>query len=301
MNKRIAFPFLTLEDSAVGFRGWMIGDPGQPLKKASDILEGWDYERDLEVNTGFRFDFGKVAQALDIPETEIVLSVILKSGTGSGSMPKRVDRLAVVYATVDKPNPEVSAIISSWKLSGRLRLELVVLVARKPRNGGVLSPTQVGAKLWADSLDILLEDGGDSRFPIEVISFKQVFQNKDHESAPWYVYWQAGNLDGDFGGAVRVYVNSDDKVLSERFVNGDTSTLQAILGDVMIQMISSVILMDNCEEALSHCQEGSVGQQVDRWIDIAFPNSAFSSIRASLEATPGRFHATVLAAARFGG
>ena len=82
MGSRIAYPFLTLPDGAVGFRGWMIGDPGEPLQPAGDIFDGWDYECDLEVHTECRFNFERVADALGVTASDAVLRVTLKAGTG---------------------------------------------------------------------------------------------------------------------------------------------------------------------------------------------------------------------------
>jgi hypothetical protein len=89
MSSRIAYPFLTLPDGAVGFRGWMIGDPGEPLLPASDIFDGWDYERDLEIHTECRFNFERVADALGVTASDAVLRVTLKAGTGAGTLPRR--------------------------------------------------------------------------------------------------------------------------------------------------------------------------------------------------------------------
>ena len=40
----------------------------------------------------------------------------------------------------------------------------------EPASPGVLSPAMAGARLWTDRKDILLEDGGAARFPLETIS-----------------------------------------------------------------------------------------------------------------------------------
>ncbi|GKY87416.1 hypothetical protein [Sinisalibacter aestuarii] len=301
MKRRIAFPFLTLPDEVVGFCGWMIGDPGQPLLKAEDCLEGWDYERDIEVNARLKPDFEAIAEALDLNKEDVALTVVLKGGTGAGTMPRRVERLAGASLTEEQPEVDLGAVIGSERLSGRLRLEVSILLEKAPVAPGPLSPMLVGARLWTDRKDILLEDGGDARFPIEVISFAEAFRDPGISFAPWFIHWRVGALDGDFGGSVRVYVNSDDLVTSERFVNGDPATLQAILGDVMSQLISAVVRMDDADDHLAECSEGSVGEQVRRWMDMAFPGRSARSILSVLEATPGRFHSAILAAARVGG
>src|SRR6056297_2406467 len=108
MTKRVAFPFLTIPDDMVEFGGWLIGDPGHPLHPAGDVLDGWDYERDLEVAARLRLDLGRVSHALQIPRADLRLVALLKAGTGAGTLPKRVDRLSSVPIGDDIGEVELS-------------------------------------------------------------------------------------------------------------------------------------------------------------------------------------------------
>lgn len=298
MSRHTAFPFLVLPDELMGFRGWMIGDPGQPLIPATDVLEGWDYERDLEVTFTIDLDPVAAGNALSIASDELCLAVVMKAGTGSGTLPRRVERVA--SGRIDSANSTctLSAVIPAWRLSGRLCLEAAVLL--ESGTGAELSPTIPGSRLWTNKKDILLEDGGESRFPIEVVSFSETFRGQGHEAAPWYVHWRAGNMYADFAGSVRVYVNSDDEQIAARFVAGDAPTLQAILGDVMLQMVSAALDIPDCRETLEDCGEGTVGRQILNWIEMAFPDQSIGSIRGSRDSTPGRFNAILHSAARVG-
>ncbi|WP_425072925.1 hypothetical protein [Sagittula sp. S175] len=300
MNQRVAFPFSRLDAAAVGFAGWRIGDPGEPLVPATDIFEGWDYERDLEVGARFEIDFDRAAVQLGIPLDQLSMALVLKAGTGSGKMPRRMDRIQTRKLVPSVPEFEVRAVVTGSRLSGRLLLEAGIVLDAEPASPGALSPAMPGARLWTERKDILLEDGGAARFPLETISFASAFAGQPHASAPWYVHWRSGLLDADFGGAVRVYVNADMTELCERFVAGDPATVQAVLGDVMSQMIENVVGMPDCDEALSHCVEGSVGDQVRNWLDMAFPGQSLNKIRAELTGAPGRFRATIMAAAQVG-
>ncbi len=297
MTRNIAMPFLTLSDEVVGFKGWKIGDPDQPLRPASDMLEAWDYARDLEIMADLELDFQAAAQALALPPEELKLAIVIKAGTGAGTLPRRVDRLATRVIGSDASEISIPARIRSANLSGRLRLEATILLEAPTMQGNALSPRFKGARLWSTKKDILLEGGGDSRFPIELLSFSQAFRGQPHEDAPWYLHWRPGQLDADFGGSVRLYVNSDDEAIAQRFVEGDSPTLQAMLGDVLSQMVAASVSMPECEEILENAEEGTVGQQVRNWMDIAFPNQSTAVIRGALDMTPGRFHAALLAAA----
>lgn len=301
MTRNFAMPFLTLPDEAVGFNGWKIGDPDQPLRPAGDTLEAWDYARDLEVMADLEVDFEAAARSLALPPQDLKLALVIKAGTGAGTLPRRVEPLATRIMDRDTSEVSIAARVCSANLSGRLRLEATILLEAPTLQGSALSPRVRGARLWSTKRDILLEGGGDSRFPIELVSFSKAFRGQPHEDAPWYLHWRPGQLDADFGGSVRLYVNSDDEAIAQRFVGGDSPTLQAMLGDVLSQMVAASVSLPECDELLANSEEGTVGQQVRNWIDIAFPNQTTAVIRGGLETTPGRFHAALLAAADIGG
>lgn len=300
MNRRSAPPFLVLSDDVVNFGKWMIGDKGQPLTKAGDFLENWDYERDLEVAANVDLNLEEAASSLNIDPAELSITAVLKAGTGAGSMPRKIEILKVQPVRVNG-DFRIIGYPSSSQLSGRLHLELALLLDYVPTRSGPLSPKWRGARLWHNRTDILIEDGGVSRFPIELISFGQTFSGTPQLNAPWYLDWKVGDIHSDFGAAVRVYVNSDFPELAERFTAGDPLTLQAILGDVMSQMTESLLEIADCEQILDECEASSVGYQIRNWMDIALPGQSISSMKSMKEHTPGRFRSAMLAAADVGG
>lgn len=295
---RIAFPFLTLPDEAVSFNGWMIGPPGEPLSPASDIMDNWDYEQDIQINARINVDVSAAAAHLGINASELRLAVTLVAGTGAGSLPRRLDRLATEILNETTPTATLEGVIFGRNLSGQLQLSLRILLDYPLDSGNPLSPKQRGARLWQCQKNILIEDGGDSRFPIELASFSDTFPSERY--SPWLVDWDPGAFGADFGGNVRLYINSDLQNVSERFVAGDSLTLQAMLADVMTQMISAALELDH-EDDFSHFEEGTVGHQTKAWMEIAFPGRSLDNIRQLRTHKPGKFRATILAAADPGG
>lgn len=301
MNPRVAFPFLTLPDEAVNLDGWMIGDPDQPLNTAGDILQNWDYARDLEVGVGISIDWNLASQALQLLPEELQLKLVLIVGTGAGTLPRRQDRLRQLVVNRVSPSCRLSGVVPGQSLSGRLRLSLHVTLEGPCGDKGGLSPTTPGSRLWQCHHDVLIEDGGDSRFPVEAISFAQAFPGKPQQQAPWYLHWRPGMLQADFSACVRLYVNSDRPEVLSRFVEGDGPTLQAILGDVMSQMVEPVLDQEDLAEILADCDEGSVGRQIRNWLDHGFPGQDVSGIRAIRDQSPGTFRAAMLAASDMAG
>lgn len=300
MNTRVAFPFLVLPDEAVRVDRWMIGDRGEPLKDIANILENWDYARDLEVDSVVLIDWELCAEALQLPSDQLQLRVALLAGTGTGNLPRRQDRLFEKVVDSTASEVQLVSVILGQTLSGRLRLSLQISLEEPTDTGSALSPRVRGARLWESHADILIEDGGDSRFPVESMSFSLNFKGQPQEAAPWYLHWQPNALQADFSGSVRLFVNSDRGEIAARFAEGDGPTLQAMLGDVISQMTASILDQDDCADLLVECEEGSVGRQVQGWLDMAFPGQDVSSIRAMRDRFPGRFHAAILAASDMG-
>lgn len=300
MSSRIAFPFLVLPDEAVSVHSWMVGDPGQPLQPATSVLENWDYARDLEVAISLSIDWRAAAEALQLPADSLRLKVSLVTGTGTGTLPRRQDRLDVAFLDRVTNEALVSGRLSGRTLSGRLQISLLVTLESPTAGGSVLSPNDLGAKLWSSHRDILIEDGGDSRFPVETASFSRIFRNRPHVHAPWYLHWRPGALHGDFSAGIRLYVNSDRPDWLSRVAGGDGPTLQAMMGDVMSQMVESALTEGIDAEDLAGCDVGSVGQQIRQWLETAFPAQEIASINALREQDPGAFRAALVAVADMG-
>lgn len=296
----IALPFLTLPESAILEEQFLIGPRDSPLAPAEEFYHGWDYAQDLDVQLHLAVNFEEAARALDTRPETIELVAIVHAGTGPGTVARVGWELIRGTITHEESGITLGATIPGKFLSARLQLTLSIVLGATGNTRGGLSPHIPGSRLWSSRKDILLEDGGDARFPVELTSFQQTFAGQPHSAAPWYVDWRPSSLEADFGGSVRVYVNSDIESLRERFVDGDPLTLQAIVADVMSQMIGNVILQDDPDALLAQCSEGSVGQQVLFWLDAAFPGHSIATVAKIMVDRPQEFRATILALATTG-
>lgn len=294
MSVAAAFPFQTLSDDLVRFSGWEIGDVGQALNPAGELLENWDYARDLEIAAEISVDWNAASKYLQVPPSQLGLRVVLLAGTGTGRLPRTLQRIQEQVLSERTTTVRLGGAIHATRLSGQLRLALIVLLERAPEAAGKLSPKIPGSRLWQSSHDILIEDGGASRFPIEAASFSKAFKGTPMALAPWYLHWDPYGLQSDFSEQVRLYLNSDREEIFGRFKSGDIPTLQAILADVISQMTASILDLPDGEELLSQCDEGSVGAQIELWLRTAFPSEEFSSVRAIKDRFPGKFRASIL-------
>lgn len=301
MTKAFALPFLSLPDEAVMSGGWIIGRVGGQLLPIKSMLDEWDYATDVELRGSVSIDMSIASEMLAIPKEELKLAVVLKIGTGRGRFPRLVERAncRILDSLTDQPI-SLQTTVPGNELSGRLHVRIDVLLAAPAKSASILSPARVGSRLWWEEFSVELEDGGDNRFPIELVSFSKTFPNHRHVAAPWYLSWRPGGLSADFSGSIRLYVNSDHSLLAERIVEGDTLTLQSILGDVMVQMIGTALDAEDLADQLGGCEEGSVGAQIAGWLELAFPGRELADVRNIRRSLPGQFHASIHAAAELG-
>ncbi len=296
MADRVAFPFLVLSDEVVDANQWMIGPVGEPLQPCPDMLDYWDYEQDLEVRRQIRIDMSAAAEKLDLDPNDLSLMAVLSVGTGRGTMPRQLWPEETRQIREDDDEITLNAIIESRTLSGRLWLEVEILLASEPDNPGQFSPRQPGARLWGAHQDILLEDGGSARFPMEVISFSTAFPSRPQQGSPWFFSWQPGQWHKDFAGAVRLYINRDMPHIVTLVENGDPLTLRLLLADLMGQVLRSAVADEELESAEEY-EEGALGRQALDWLDLSFPSHGIDSVKAILDHRPGEFHAAILEAA----
>lgn len=293
--KHVAFPFLTLGESEVNASPWKLVDQNDGPMELGDHVPGWDYARNLQLNREIALVKGKIGTALGLPDDDVALELIVRLGTGPGSMPRR---RRLLTRTAIRPGQSIvlEHVAVGHELSQRLWLETSILLAGPVRQPTRFAPRRPGSILWRDEHDVRLE-GSSPRFPMEVVSFHERFPGKSESGALWYLHWQPGHLHRDFGGSVRLFLNDDRKDFIERFVGSDPQTLQCVLGDVVSQIMGHALRADDLEDILADCEPTSVAGHVATWLELAFPGQDLASVRKLLTNSPGSFHATIHAMA----
>ena len=300
MTTTVAFPFLTLTDDVVALDPWLIAHEGSELKPILPVLDAWDYATNVALQSSISIDMGRAGALLGIAVRQLELEVVFRAGTGRGRFPRVTWELGRWRVGPDTSWPvAIQGVVPGAELSGRLYGRVDLLLAVVPSDPSSLSPTRLGSRLWSKEFSVELEDSGDNRFPIELLSFARTFPQ--HIGAPWYLRWQAGDLKSDFSGAVRLYVNADLPGLAGRVTEGDPITLQVMLGDVMVQLIGTAVESDDVIEQLADCEEGSVGAQVKVWMDLAFPGRTPVQVSSLRQSNPSDFHSSIYRAAQLEG
>ncbi len=297
---RIAYPFLTLGPDAIDSTVWeILREDGKnlPLQKH---LEDWDYLRPIHLRKSIKVNPSIAAMHLGIPETDLDLRLLFRIGTGPGTMPRAWVSSSLVEPDAPGIRFEINELVEGSQLSTRMKLETQLLFFGSASGASTLAPSLQAAKVWSHEFDVLLE-GSEPRFPMETVSFEKAFPGRPHAASMWYLHWSPSGIRNDFAGSVRLYLNLDHENFMERFTDGDRLLLQAIMADVMTQLISRVVAMDDAQQIVEQAEEGSVANYIGHWLSLAFPGESVADVGSKLERRPGDFHAGILAAAEVGG
>lgn len=293
---RIAFPFLSLDSSAIRPEPWVLLEDGVEGPISNGWLPDWDSARDITLRRMLTADLDRAAELLAMRVDDGDLELVIRIGTGPGNMPRRM--LATSRRPLSRMEPTIvlDEIVQGRSLSQRLFVETLVILRRPGGTGTPLSPNRTGSRLWSDQLDLRLE-GEEPRFPMEAVSFGNRFAGRPEAYAPWLLHWTPGNLHRDFGGSVRLYLNSDRADFTERLLEGDRATTQVVLADVMTQIISTSLRQGDFESVAAEADPCSIAGRASSWIRLAFPEQDTAAVRSMLDLRPSLFHAAILAAA----
>jgi hypothetical protein len=299
MNRRVAFPFLTLSESAVDATAWVLHLNGVEARIDGDFLADWDYSSSIRVSRTVRLDRKIASVDLGIPEDELMLAVVTTIGTGPGRLPRLVLKSECLQVPADGAEVEIEVEIDGERLSSVLDLANEVVLASPSRERNVLSPFKGGHRLWQDRIRVRLE-GEEPRFPMEITDLRALVGESTSGAAPWYLYWSPRDWFRDFHGALRLYLHSESQEFIRRVEEEDVLLLQAIMADVMGQVCERLVADPEADELLDACDPGSLGAQAAAWLKLAWPQHDLGFIRSILENRPGEFRAAFLALAEQG-
>ena len=208
MRRGVAFPFLVLGDKALRAGKWQLFTEEMVLIESGDHIPDWDYATTLRVHRTMELDFPLASAQLAIPQDDLRLSLILRVATGPGNIPHVIEVITYPISGPVSGPIVINQAIESSRLSRRLKLVTEVVLGESPSRSSQLSPTVRGSRLWGDEVDFRLE-GQEPRFPMEVMSFREHFRDNIKAASLWYLHWNHSNLDADFRGSVRLYLNAD--------------------------------------------------------------------------------------------
>ncbi|MXY58717.1 MAG: hypothetical protein F4Y41_20430 [Gammaproteobacteria bacterium] len=293
MNRRVAFPFLTLSDEAIITEPWSLSLNGEDWQPAGSFLRDWDPASKICMRRTLRVDADVAASELDIDSGGLRLALGVRVGTGPGRLPRLIvhrESRPLAHGEREKLDLEVSG----DQLSLVLDVQTQVLLAGPPHDPGPLSPQRVRSRLWVDSLLVRLE-GEDPRFPMEVVDLQALLNGGTGAAAPWFLHWSPGDWNRDFQGAARLYLNKGTPAFKKKIVEEqDGPSLQVLLADVMGQICERLLSDPDAENIMAEAEPGSIAAQATTWLGRVWPEKDADFLRSVLRRQPGRFRAAFL-------
>lgn len=296
MNRRVAFPFLTLSDSAVEASPWEISLDGTEWSTAGEFLPHWDSASDVQIRRMLRLNLELAASDLGIPVDQLAAVASVRIGTGQGRLPRLVLACTRRELRSGGCSWEFEQTIEGRRLSMVLDLQTEFLLANAPSEASALSPVHPGDLLWSETIRVRLE-GEEPRFPIETVDLAQMLGGGIAGAAPWHLHWSPVDWTRDFHGAIRLYLNAKSSETLQRIEGEDPAMIQFLLGDVMSQICERFLADPEAETMMDAAEPGSLGAQAVMWLRKAWPGKDASFIRSVLEGRPGVFRSTMLALA----
>ena len=301
MSKSIAFPFRTIPPDAIRATPWSISlDDGDKFDRLGDHVVAWDPSISPEIQRKLTVVPTATAAALNVPFTAMRLVLITEVGTGWGRFPARILARESQELGDGSSLLETRLRLHGRELSGNLFVQQTILFGSTATQADPLSPQHPESRIWGDAVRTRLE-GDEPRIAISAADLGSRSDLGTASEAPWLIEWRPSAWDRDFLQAVRIVLNSRHPKLVERVEEEDPLTLQAIMGDLAVQVCEGLL---HNEEFLPHpdeLPEGSIGAQAMRWLRLAFPDLSLheapliSDIRELLEQRPGQFRAALLA------
>lgn len=299
MNRRVAFPFLTLSDSAIEAFPWSVELNGGDWCTAGDFLRDWDNSSTIRLKRTLRLDPGVASLDLGINEDELSLSLGMRLGTGPGNLPRRIIHQEHFEIDATKRQFMLEQQLDGDGLSSVLDIVTEITLTTRASLRGALSPDRVGDRLWHDRHRMRLE-GEEPRFPVEIGDLRTLIGDDTAGFAPWYLHWSPGDWSRDFHGAIRLFLNHEKPEIVDGIVSQDPTALQPLLADVMGQVCERFLYDHEADESIEYCEQGSLGAQAAGWLRHGWPSRDFGYIRSMLDNRPGVFRAVILAIAEIG-
>lgn len=296
---RIAFPFLTLSESAVTATSWSISLNESEWAPVGDYLQDWDPASSIRLRRQIVIDPSIAAADLLLDTNDLKFFASVRLGTGQGRLPRlvlgRESRALdaeswMVEFDMDVPGEALSIVLD---LSTRITLATSISVP------ATLAPSRIGDQLWSDRVRVRLE-GEEPRFPIEVGDIQALLGDAVSASAPWYLHWSPRDWSRDFHGAMRLYLNSTHTEFIERIEAQDPMMIQMLMADVMGQVCERLITDPDVNDLFSSAEPGSLAAQASSWLRKAWPGKDPDFIRSVFDNRPGIFRASFVALADLG-
>ena len=279
-------PYLQATESTVDASEWRIVEGDEDLI-VGDSLPRWDPGTNLRFIRDVEVDVQRVREECGLPQDcslRVAASWHCEGTTLRG-------RGSVVNLQGSQADVTLEMAVQGQHLSGKLVLKTAVVLATR-LNAAPLRARRPGSVLWEDEQSVALEGEG-SRFPTEVVSFKDSGWQLP-ERAAWVLDWDRDDLETPVLGGIRLYLNSDHpQVLSMLQSPKDVASLvfvAAMHQDIGRQLIRGAVLTEEFRDRDTY-PRNSIGHVVHRLIKARLQGETATSLHQRLQQKPEQFDA----------
>ena len=293
-NRPATRPYLVLPDGMVTVspaHGWELQREGSEPETVEDkgILAAWDTE--LRFTLRRKFDVtGDIHRVLGLDgPAEIRLVTRLETARGLDS---RIVHDRIVVPGDSSVLVEVRP--DSRTLASEVSLTTALVLGRGTPAKNPLAPQDAGDRVWETRWSARIE-GGRARLPLEPITFSGTWHARGISHALFHVE-VADFPELEFEQAVCVYLNADFPEFV-RAIEASSAPETAILWDGVLRRIIASGLASHFESA-TPWPDGSLGSQVDTWLNGIFPGVGREAVSRIRIEDPSRFEAQIQSWAR---
>ena len=286
-ERRAVPPYLTLGTEDVGLNpevGWLLDDSAGDSIEVADgsVIPGWDQQRSFRLHRTFCFP-SSLPERLGL-SCDARLELLIRLRTAKGLF-------STIVAREEIAAPEVTVSVSpdSSLLARTVHLECRLVLVRGSSAADALAAVEPGAILWSSRWSARLE-GGRARLPLEAVCFSSDPRWRDHSRALLHVD-VALDPGVDCEEGICVYLNSDFPSFVSA-VESDDPVARALLWEAVIRRCIVASFSLDVGDA-NDMVEGTLGDQLQRWREGAFPGMSPDAVRSLALDDPSRFEACI--------
>ena len=285
-------PYLTLPDDTLQAEpadGWELLVDGLPDRVVPDRgdFPSWDSSLRFTLRRRFSFDPNEFRGHLLIPSGRASYQFVVRLETAGGLFSQVVFRQKLA---LEENVVEVEIAPDSRRLSKDIVLACSVVMEKVNGDVDVLSPSQIGSRVWLQNWSAKLEEGR-VRLPIEVISFDKQLHDLLIPNAMIYVS-VADDPALEFEQSVCVYLNSDHPRFVADFERGERTATGVVWDAIVRQTLAAGLSASFYDESESF-PENSMGAQLESWMASIFPGESKASIAVTRQQDPAVFEGRI--------
>ncbi len=286
MRSDIVFPFRTLVDSSPGVvmgKWYSIGQKGTENSFIDPIkgIEGWSYNSPVTFVREFEVECQTVKEQLDLRDSEAKFSILVLGEIGDIGNRRVVKKVEI--PDVDCFDHSIEITLDSRLICQYVKLITSLVLSCDLEDVPAWSPSQSGSRLWEDQITIPLE-GSKGRFPIRDVDFTEDFRISD--AADWHLDWNPRLTHYSFNSAVTLLINSSKPDFIQRLQDEDEIVGRTLMSDVVYEISTCLLMSGDFVDPVEPFPEGSLGQVVSTWFELAFPGASLVEIRQQYKLKP---------------